>query len=341
MDHDSEILQKVLLSLVTEGDNGLPCIPGSWPPDDLSPMAAGLSQDQIQGTTTAASDRDQSEIFPSQRLYLLNLGDIPTVQDRFYRLLKSRLASEAQRKLPLFPWETEVHDYESAAVVPAATSGLAGVGASARLWMTQLKNFGLPVAMPENLLAQLFERCQEVAQSSLLEGAKLVQAVETLFPGESYALNDLAGLVMTSPARSGEAAVVDYPPSYDAAAPNQQMVLSLLAAREILGALTLQVSMRQPMAERQWLTEFGNLSLVTHYTVAGAKAQLRIQGSLPCAGSLTLRTDGQSATAQLSSPGELSVSLDIQPNQPCTLEVCLATDLEQAPILFTVRTDAA
>ncbi len=345
MDHDSEALQKFLLQLAVETGDNLPC-PTGQPPDDLSDPEALLILDSDPG----AADHESSESLASQKSYLLNLGDIPAVQDRFERLLKNRLASEAQRNPPLFPWETEIHDYETESVTSAVTAGLTRVGVSAQLWMTQLKQFGLPVTLPDALLAQLFQRCQEVAQSSLLEGAKLVQAVESLFPGEAYALNDLAGLVMTSPARSGAAPVVECPASYEAAAPNQQMVLSLIAARELLGALTLRVSPRQPTIERQWLTDLGCLDLVVNYVAQSATEQpaagqsatgkLQVQGSLPCGGSFTLNAPGQQATARLTGSGEIRVELAIQAGQPCTLEVCLEGETEQGVLVFAVRTDA-
>ncbi len=336
MDHDSEALQKLLLHLAGEAWENLPCSVELPPPEDLSDPEV-LS---IPSSDAGASDRGQSETLFSQRSYLLNLGDIPAVQDRFYRLLKNRLASEAQRTPPLFPWETEIHDYEAESATPAVGSSLEGMGVSPRLWMTQLKNFGLPVALPEGLLSELFQRCQSVAQSSLLEGAKLVQAVETLFPGEGYALNNLAGLVITSPARSGEVPVVDYPSSYEAAAPTQQMVLSLLAAREILGALTLHVSLGQPPVVRQWLTEFGSLTLVADYRMADSQARLRVQGSLPSGGSLALVTAGQHAATQLANAGQLGVEVVVQPGQACTLEVRLGDEQQSVPLVFAVQTDA-
>src|SRR4051812_1174767 len=36
------------------------------------------------------------------------LGEIPTVQDRFQAVLKHRLQIQAQDHPPLFPWETEL-----------------------------------------------------------------------------------------------------------------------------------------------------------------------------------------------------------------------------------------
>ncbi|UBF29402.1 hypothetical protein K9N68_17130 [Kovacikia minuta CCNUW1] len=210
-------------------------------------------------------------------------------------------------------------------------------------WIAQLKNFNLPVPVPETVLVQLLQRCQEIAHSSLLEGAKLVRAVEELFPGQSQALNHLAGMVMTSPARSGAATTspppgTSYPASYEAAVPAQQMVLSLLAAREILSSLTLTVSVSQPVVERQWLTETGVLTLKAEYEPDPNSAHLRIQGSLPSGGNLVLRGDGSQSRAERSTPGSLSVELfDLKPSQPHILEVQLA-EADPTPLIFTVRT---
>jgi hypothetical protein len=334
MDRDLEALQQFLLQLAVEDGANLPCSPSNFGSEALLPPEGLWGQGSVE-----ASVHDRSEGNAPQKPYHLNLGDIPAVQDRFYRLLKDRLASEAQRNLPLFPWETEVHDYETDSAAPALTPNR--VGASSGFWMTQLRQFGLPVALPEALLSQLFQRCQSVAQTSLLEGAKLVQAVESLFPGDAYSLNNLAGLVMTSPARSGAGPVVDYPASYEAAAPSQQMVLSLLAAREILGALTLVVSPNQPQVERQWLTELGGLTLAVRYDAGASPAHLYLQGALPCAGSLTLDLAGQRTTAKVLTAGELSMDVAIQPQQPCTLEVCLSGDADAVPLVFTLRVEAA
>jgi hypothetical protein len=42
-----------------------------------------------------------------------DLGEMPTVQNRFQAILKRRLQAEIERHPPLFPWETELSDYES------------------------------------------------------------------------------------------------------------------------------------------------------------------------------------------------------------------------------------
>ncbi|WP_421658603.1 hypothetical protein [Leptothermofonsia sp. ETS-13] len=270
------------------------------------------------------------------------------MQDRFYSLLKNRLQTEIQRNPPLFPWETEIHDYETEVIPCAATNTQATPVTAAGsqkvpvgLWTSQLKNLNLPVPMPEKVLAQLFQRCQEVAQSSLLEGAKLVRIVEDLFPGHTQTLNQLAGLVMTSPVRSGTTTApapgTNYPLSYETAVSAQQMVLSLLAAREIMTALTLTLSSRQPRVERQWVTEVGTMSLVAAYELITSSAKLRIEGNLPCGGSLRLLGNGLQASGDRLTAGNLSVELnEVQPNQSYTLEVRL-TEKDPNPLIFVIR----
>ncbi|XHX78091.1 MAG: hypothetical protein RBJ76_27295 [Stenomitos frigidus ULC029] len=353
MNDDSDALQRNLLELLqdlvlfTTSDNSEvvnPVIDESGSQSGAPAMSAPdlfISQD----APSVDSSHLKFDASSSQRKNLLKLGETPAVQDRFHTLLKHRLQSEIQQNLPLFPWETEVHDYETEttpgfvdSAIFAASPAVSNQSLSARIWLHQLKTLNLPVSLPDNLLGQLLERCQNVVQSSLLEGAKLVKSVEDLFPGQSQSLNQLAGMVMTSPARSGGITPppgANYPTNYEAAVPAQQMVLSLLAAREIIAALTLTVSLRQPKLDRQWLTEVGALSLQVDYGLDATAAKLRIQGVLPCGGSITLRSQQLEASAQRATAGSLSVELfDLQPLQSGVLEVCFA---EQKPLVFAVR----
>ena len=321
MNRDSEELQQHLLWLV----------------QDLLPGSAS-------GSTIRSLNRD----------FLLELGDIPTVQDRFQALLKQRLQSEIQQNLPLFPWETEIHDYESERVAPMMTDSAiaahSGVHPSpaqrpALVWLRQLGTMNLPVPVPEMILAQLLDRCQGLMQASLREGTKLVRAVEELFPGEDQSLNYLAGLVMTSPVRSGPVNTDgrsetsgNFPSSYEAAVPAQQMVLSLLAAREILNTLTITVSRDTPIVERQWLTEVGSLTLQVSYEYHPEHSRLRIHTTLPRSGCLTLvGPDQTQATASRPTAGDLGVELfGIQPQQSANVSVEL-TELGQAPLNFLIQ----
>lgn len=275
--------------------------------------------------------------FPFSESSLLETGDIPAVQDRFYTLLKRRLRAEIERKPPLFPWETDVYDYNSETPDWATSELVPG-----KFWTTQLQSLNLPVPMPEALLVNLFDQCQAVVQLSLREGAKLVQAVESLFPGQSTALNQLAGYVLASPARSGASPIApsrlsaDFPSRYEAATPAQQMALSLIAAREILESLTLKLSPTQPQVERQWQTEAGLLRLVTEYQSQPVH-RLRVQGELPCGGSIQFQHQDAQATAQRSTPGYVSVELfNPEPNRVYPLEVRLNGN-DQPSVVFAIE----
>jgi hypothetical protein len=278
---------------------------------------------------------------PFRKEYPLNSGDILAVQDRFYALLKHRLQSEIQLNPPLFPWEQSLTEYQDDVPV-AETVAIPNVSVRS-LWLAQLRRLALPIALPDAVLVQLLNKCQELVNAPLREGAKLVQSVESLFPGESRALNQLAGFVMVSPARSGYASLQsrlggELPIEYEEASPTQQMVLSLLAAREILSALTLKVSSQQPSVRYEWVTDAGALGLQTHYHVENGIATLRIDGTLPCGSRLELRGAGRRSLAECLDAGQLSVELtDLNPTQSCVLEVQLGQD---DLISFTVFPEA-
>ncbi|PSB33605.1 PatU [Stenomitos frigidus] len=352
MNDDSEALQRNLLELLqdlvaftTSDDSGVVNPVIEW--NDEQHGAQSMNAPDLfifKDEPSGNADHLRFDAHSSERKNLLKLGEIPAVQDRFYTLLKHRLQTEIQRNPPLFPWETEIHDYETEPAYEIADSAVtAGVSPTqqrvpAQVWLQQLKALNLPLQLPEGLLSQLLERCQEAVQSSLLEGARLVKSVEDLFPDQLQALNHLAGMVMTSPARSGATAAppgTNYPESYESAVPAQQMVLSLLAAREIMAALTLPISLSQPRLERQWLTDLGALSLQADYGLDATAAKLRLQAALPSGGSITLRGEQVQASAQRSTAGSLSVELlDFQPQQPYMLEVRLD---DQEPLVFAIR----
>lgn len=360
MNRDSEAFQRQLLKLVQDL---FPPVASAETAEAHPPLGQEVSGQPTldapqafapQGVNSPTSDHHGAAINSLMGDFLLELGDIPTVQERFQALLKHRLQSEIQKNPPLFPWESEIHDYESSRpAYPAMEAGLApepvaaGLGAKtpALVWLRQLDQLELPIKVPQAVLAQLLTQCQGVMRSSLREGAKLVRAVEDLFPGQADSLNYLAGLVMTSPARSGSTtpagANANFPGSYETAVPAQQMVLSLLAAREILSTLTLSVSTTQPMVDRQWLTELGALSLHVEYETTTATPSVRIQSSLPCGGSLTLQGHEQQSIARRPNAGHLSVELfGLQPGQFYELEVQL-TELEQPTLTFVIQAIAA
>ncbi|HIK27046.1 MAG: hypothetical protein N3E45_07425 [Oscillatoriaceae bacterium SKW80] len=256
----------------------------------------------------------------------LKLGEIPAVQDRFFSLLKRQLKTEIQRTPPLFPWESDVLEYPDYLIEEQVPE---------RLWTAQLHKLNLPTRLPENILTQLFDRCAELVDSGLREGAKLVRAVEALFPDDLQALNYWADLVLR-PAPRSPRPETDFPEAYESATPTQQMVLSLMAAREIIGNLTLNVSPSQHKQERQWLTAVGMLTLEVEYRLTEHFPSLRVASQLPCGGSLVFRCGQSQATAQRPDPGYLSVEVfDPQPGQVYSLEVRFH-NLDQKPLILAV-----
>lgn len=273
----------------------------------------------------------------------LEIGEIPAVQDRFQALLKRRIQAEMQSSLPLFPWETTVMDYEDD---PCEVTSSAPV--LSQPWILQLKqlNFPVPVELPESLLSQLLDRCQKVAQSTLQEGAKLVQAVENLFPNEILTLNKFATPLVLGEMRSGalsaspigdQPAESRQPLVYEEAQRSQKMRISLLAAQQILQTLTLNPVVNQAVAQRDWETELGLLQVGANYIQGEKGSQLQVEVLLPCAGSVEIQGEEGQAIAKRYDRGYVSVELfDIAILRPYSLVIELENNSE-APLMFTIR----
>ncbi len=258
------------------------------------------------------------------------LGEIPTVQQRFQAVIKRRLQVQIQDNPPLFPWETQLVDYPEYVGDPAMVPTWG--------WAAQQSKLNLPIPLPERVFQQLLDKCQALLGSTLPLGAKLVQAVESFFPDNSQAINDVAGLVLRSNLRSGE--TLDTMPnlesSYSDLQQRQQMALSLLAAKRLLENLTLPLSMTNPVEERQWLTSVGVLTLKVEYQFRGKVTKLRVQGNLPTKGIIKLQGDTSQAMAQSTGPGCLSVELRCaRLNETYTLEVELK-EIDIKPLLFVI-----
>lgn len=285
--------------------------------------------ENLDETATADNGGNfQSEKMPQT----FQLGEIPTVQERFQAVLKRRLQLQIQNHPPLFPWETQLTDYPDYVDKPSVE--LVPVWG----WTAQQYKLNLPILLPERVFQQLLEKCQSLVMSSLPLGAKLVQAVETLFPADPQAINDLAGLVLRTPYRSVDAleTMPNMESNYSELQQRQQMALSLLAAKQLLENLTLPVSVTNPVIERQWLTSAGVLTLKVEYQFHSQVTKLRVQSELPIKGIMKLRGNASVAMAESSSPGCLSVELhNIQPNQTYTIEVEL-NEIDHRPLLFVI-----
>jgi hypothetical protein len=324
MNSDSESLQYQLLAWLladnakTNGHSSVNC-------QDIDGV-----KDPLQETTTSTSGDFESGGKPQN----FQLGEIPTVQERFQAVLKRRLQIQIQNHPPLFPWETQLIDYpdyvdnQSLTLVPAWG------------WSAQQSKLNLPIPLPDKIFRQLLEKCQAMVTTSMPLGAKLVQIVESFFPQDSQTLNDLAGLVLRSNYRSQVDALEAMPnieSDYSDLQPRQQMALSLLAVKQLLENLTLPVSPTNPIVERQWFTSAGVLTLKVECQYQTQVKKLRVQTELPTPGILKLQGNGSQAMAQSSAPGCLNVELcGTQLNQTYTLEVNLQ-DIEQQPLLFVIN----
>lgn len=245
---------------------------------------------------------------------LIELGDIPAVRNRFHALLKRRLRSEIERNPPLFPWESQIHDYSAEEEPELSVSGQV---APAQFWGIQLQPSSVPTLIPDGVLTHVFDYCQTLVQSPLRTGERLVKAVEDLFPGYDQVLHQVAGAVLAAPARSGRLAAeinatdpsgTNLPTQYDTANPLQQMALSLVVAQRFFDALTLTVPLHQPHTQHQWFTAVGTLVLSLDYG-RSPRSVLRIRGEFPDQGWLCLQGDGTTVQAERTEPGELTVEL--------------------------------
>jgi hypothetical protein len=269
---------------------------------DLQPQTDSLDSlmDPLDSEVEALqADRLESSSVLFEDTSPLELGEIPAVQDRFHAIIKRRLRTEIERNPPLFPWESRLLDYES------EQPDLLAEAASISFWSAQLKALKLPVALPEPLLLQIFAECRKVADSSLRQGVKLVRAVENFFPDQLPALNHWAGQVLAEPVRGSSTTLSALPESYETANSTQQMVLSLLAAQQLLKAMTLEVSSHFPQAQRRWQTAAGELVLEVEYQ----PNCLRVRGQLPTAGHLSLIGSTSQTTATCSGAETLHLEL--------------------------------
>jgi hypothetical protein len=271
---------------------------------------------------------------------LLKLGDIPAVQDRFQALLKRRLLDEAHRKPPRFPWEEGAVEYSND---PVYCEGADAEPINSSVWLNQIRNLKLPVLMPELVLTKILDQCQTALFSSLREGTKLIQAVDSLFPGQTSLLNDVAGYVMVSPARSPRENLQELaaregdklPDCYEDAVPSSQMALSLLAAREIMTHLSLTLSPHTLQQEREWLTELGVFTLRSTYQLQQENTSLRLEAELPCGGSLKFQGDGFRSLAERDDAGLISLEVrDFSDDRIYPLEIRLG---EQDLLTFAIR----
>ncbi|MEL7334497.1 MAG: hypothetical protein AAFN12_19785, partial [Cyanobacteria bacterium J06560_2] len=260
-----------------------------------------------------------------------NFGEIHAVQERYHSLLKQRLLSEYENNPPLFPWESELCEY------PAEVADPAVVGVP--LWSSHVNGLKVPGLLPQPLLNALFTRCQELAKEPIKQGVRLVKAVEELFPDQTDLLEPIAKLVLVPAYRSDSATqdaltqeLANVAGGYDLALPEQQIALSMMAAQEILGALTLTISASKPTDDKQWLTPYGALNLSAAYI----DDQLTLAAVLPTGGRLRLWDGDLEKLTLRSQPGALDLVL-ANPSAHRTYLVEVSLQDESAPLNFAIH----
>lgn len=256
----------------------------------------------------------------------LKLGAKSVVQERYYALLKQRFQQEMEVRPPLFPWESELREYEDQVAIAA--------------WEPQLRQLRLPVVLPDDILVTLFERCQALAQTALKDGRRLVEAVESLFPEDAPSLNLLANTVRLGYSRDGEALSSrlfgsQAPTSYESAAHQQKMTLAMVAAYEVLNLLTLDLSEERTAAEQSWQTSKGELRVKAE-RVDGL---LRVKTVLPAAGDVSVQHGSGQAQSSRAEAGLVTllvseVSSEVS-EESCRVQVRLAD--ADAPLGFTIQ----
>jgi hypothetical protein len=274
----------------------------------------------------------------SQTAQSFNFGEIHAVQERFQALLKQRLLLEYANKPPLFPWESEVSEYPAEVVDRASTV----VGSP--LWSAHMRALKVPGLLPAALINTLLERCQEVARAPIKQGIRLVRAVEDFFPESSDLLEPIANMVLVPAYRSGKSTqdaviqeLAQAAGGYESALPEQQIALSMLAAQEILGALTFLVGQNQPAEKRVWVTAVGALELTVGCEVdAEGVNQLKVCTILPNSGEIRLCDGAVKTVAARSQPGRLDLALaDAVVGKSYVLEVVLKDEVQ--PLTFAIH----
>jgi hypothetical protein len=254
------------------------------------------------------------------------------VQERFQAVVKRRLQLQIENHPPLFPWEDQLIEYpefveeSSIALVPN------------RGWLTQRSQLNLPLTLPDQVFQHLLDKCQFLLASSLPLGAKLVKALESLFPEDHQEINDLAGLVLRSTYRSistlEKSSQIES--DYSDLLPRQQMVLSLMAAKQLLETLTLPLTLTSPLVEREWLTDVGVFSIKVEVKSLYPQKMLVIQSHLPAHGTLRLRENDTQVKAISTGTGDLTLEFPCaEHSQDYTLEVALS-ELGEQPLLLKI-----
>ena len=336
MNRDSDIPEDILLKLLLEplsaddSPSGTQFLSADAETTELGKLGrAAVSQSEAgferSGLASAASDNDA---IGAHYTPVFDSGDLSTVQPHFEALLKRRLRQEITHRPPLFPWEKGLQDY------PDALTSTAG---GAAVWLDHLTDLSVPGGVPAEVLADLFNQCQQTIHDIRQTGRRLVAAVESLFPDQPQTLEYIAGLVARPAYRSAQAqtlAQVDYA----TASTQQQVALAMLAAQGIFESLSLTVSAADSTQAQTWLTTSGPLTVQATYT-ANPGPQLEVKALLPDVGSLVLNSLTETLGSERSTPGELVLRLATEAGAVHRLDINLG-QLQMSSLSFQILVEA-
>lgn len=291
---------------------------------DPASQTENIDWDWEVDTTDISSweeDLDMAHPNPKQNA---SIRELPLGQHRYESLLKQKLATKIASRPPRFPWETEVMDYQQEPVTQSTQS----------LWQPQLAKLSFLVSLPEQVVETLFKQCLEAMTSLRPQGAKMVQAVQTLFPDQTPYLNQMTTRLLMSPSRSEgtleQEIAQRWQGEYETATPAQQMVLSLMTAKAMIEALTVTLSPNHPQVNKTWETTMGSVTLEATYQGETTSVQV----TLPQGGSLTWKTAQTTETVESETGGVLRV--DLARSSTYALEIALA-NTKQPPLVFNLE----
>ncbi|MEB3164135.1 MAG: hypothetical protein VKK80_12970 [Prochlorothrix sp.] len=262
------------------------------------------------------------------------LGEGSVLEDRFYALLKRRMRAQIETHPPLFPWENELLEYEDVTVQ----------------WLPQLQGLQLPVALPQPLLNQLFQQCQDLVQTVHQTGLRLVRSVQPLVSQTEAELQSLAQTIALGAARDdgrSQAYLLGHtlPQDYDTATPQQQAVLTLLAAQQLLQKMTLTLSPQSPHQTQSWETEAGVVEVTATYTESPTASRpgpgkLELCAKLPLGGQIRCQGQENLWRAERGMAGEISLVVpSVPPAQAYGVDIWLEGCTAPLKLLVQVVTE--
>jgi hypothetical protein len=217
----------------------------SWlsSPADVNPASQtdDLSLDWEVDTVDISWEEDLDMAHPNPNKPA-DIQELPLAQHRYEDLLKQKLVAEIASRPPRFPWETEVMDYQEESITTKVQS----------LWQPELVRLSLKISLPEQIVETLLKQCLEAITSLRPQGAKIIQAVQALFPNQTPDLNQMTTGLLMSPNRSTQGTLEQeiaqrWQEDYETATPAQQMVLSLITAKAIIKALSVTLTIRSTL----------------------------------------------------------------------------------------------